>query len=170
MAWELEGATWQVKFSTGSGRIGSRGLVDPGTRRQGTYTTPRGTYSITEGFGLQATETRIPYHRVTAKDWWVGDPDSTSYNSMRTEEGADFPLVEKGDHGSEHLVNYPTQYAEALVINFNRWPAVPWRGSGIFLHVNGAGATAGCVSVPRPVMDQIMHWIDPSKNPKIAIG
>ncbi|MFF5017688.1 hypothetical protein [Streptomyces sp. NPDC001165] len=46
-------------------------------------------------------------------------------------------------------VNYPTQYAKAFVINFNWWPATPGRGAGIFLHVNGNGATAGCVSVPR---------------------
>jgi L,D-peptidoglycan transpeptidase YkuD (ErfK/YbiS/YcfS/YnhG family) len=62
------------------------------------------------------------------------------------------------------------QYAKALVIDFNRWPAAPGRGAGIFLHVNGRGATAGCVSVPRATMDRIMGWIRPGAHPRIAIG
>jgi L,D-peptidoglycan transpeptidase YkuD (ErfK/YbiS/YcfS/YnhG family) len=66
---------------------------------------------------------------------------------------------------------YPiTEYAEVLVVDFNRRPATPGRGAGIFLHVNGAGATAGCVSVPRATMDRIMAWISPSAHPRIAIG
>ncbi|MFE2743341.1 hypothetical protein ACFXKX_03035 [Streptomyces scopuliridis] len=38
------------------------------------------------------------------------------------------------------------------------------------LHVNGEGATAGCVSVPRATMDRIMSWIKPAHHPRIAIG
>jgi L,D-peptidoglycan transpeptidase YkuD (ErfK/YbiS/YcfS/YnhG family) len=112
----------------------------------------------------------MPYHVVDSDDWWVEDPESKYYNSMHGEAGADFPLTESGDRGSEHLVNYPTQYAKALVINFNRWPATPGRGAGIFLHVNGSGATAGCVSVPRATMDRVMSWIKPGAHPRIAIG
>ncbi|MFD6415738.1 L,D-transpeptidase family protein [Streptomyces sp. NPDC060194] len=112
----------------------------------------------------------MPYTRINSSHWWVQDPESAHYNSLRTEADADFPLVESGDRGSEHLINYPTQYAKALVINFNRWPATPGRGAGIFLHVNGNGATAGCVSVPRASMDRIMAWIEPGAHPRIAIG
>ncbi|UGY93263.1 L,D-transpeptidase family protein [Streptomyces gobiensis] len=111
----------------------------------------------------------MPYTVINDSHWWVQDPESKFYNQMHTEEGADFPLTEEGERGSEHLINYPTQYAKALVINFNRWPAVPGRGAGIFLHVNGRGATAGCVSVPRATMDRIMSWIKPGSKPRIAI-
>ncbi len=169
-AWAKGSSGWKAQFSTGSGRVGSNGVTDGATRRQGTYTTPTGTYTITEGFGLEAGGTAMPYHVVTDDDWWVEDPESTFYNSMHGEQGADFPLTESGDRGSEHLVNYPTQYAKALVIDFNRRPATPGRGAGIFLHVNGSGATAGCVSVPRATMDRIMGWITPSGHPRIAIG
>jgi hypothetical protein len=69
---------------------------------------------------------------------------------------------------AERLASYPIQYAYAVVIDFNRpapatvvWaprpgeyvtsrPSVVGRGSAIFLHVDGAGSTAGCVSVTRP--------------------
>ncbi|GGT30653.1 L,D-transpeptidase family protein [Streptomyces chromofuscus] len=161
---------WKAQFSTGAARVGSNGVTDGATRRQGTYTTPTGTYTLTEGFGVEAGGTAMPYHVVTDDDWWVEDPESQFYNSLRCEAGADFPLTASGERGSEHLVNYPTRYAKALVIDFNRRPATPGRGAGIFLHVNGNGATAGCVPVPRATMDRIMGWITPSAHPRIAIA
>ncbi|MFF1397009.1 L,D-transpeptidase family protein [Streptomyces sp. NPDC058287] len=169
-AWAKGAAGWKSVVSTSAGRVGSNGVVPGSTRRQSTYTTPSGTYTLTEGFGVEAGGTDMPYTRVGSTQWWVEDPESKFYNSMHTAAGADFPLTESGDRGSEHLINYPTQYAKALVINFNRWPAVPGRGAGIFLHVNGSGATAGCVSVPRATMDRIMSWVQPGAHPRIAIG
>jgi L,D-peptidoglycan transpeptidase YkuD (ErfK/YbiS/YcfS/YnhG family) len=169
-AWQKGSSGWKSQFSTTAGRVGSNGVTNGSTRRQNTYTTPSGTYTVTEGFGVQAGGTSMPYTVVNSSHWWVEDPESKYYNQMHTASGADFPLTETGDRGSEHLINYPTQYAKALVINFNRWPAVPGRGAGIFLHVNGSGATAGCVSVPRATMDRIMGWIRPSAHPRIAIG
>lgn len=169
-AWAKGSSGWKAQFSTSAARVGSNGITNGATRQQGTYTTPTGTYTITEGFGVESSGTAMPYHVVNSTDWWVEDPESQYYNSMHSSTGADFPLTEAGDRGSEHLINYPTQYAKALVINFNRWPAVAGRGAGIFLHVNGAGATAGCVSVPRATMDQIMGWISPGAHPRIAIG
>ena len=44
------------------------------------------------------------------------------------------------------------------------------RGAGIFLHVNGKGATAGCVSVPRAFMRSMMAGLNPKRRPVIAIG
>ncbi|GGW42948.1 L,D-transpeptidase family protein [Streptomyces xantholiticus] len=169
-AWQKGSSGWKAQFSTTAGRVGSNGVVPGSTRKQSTYTTPSGTYTITEGFGVESSGTAMPYTKVNDSHWWVQDPESKFYNQMHTEEGADFPLTESGDRGSEHLINYPTQYAKALVINFNRWPAVPGRGAGIFLHVNGSGATAGCVSVPRATMERFMGWVQPSAHPRIAIG
>ncbi|THA69406.1 hypothetical protein E6R60_30840 [Streptomyces sp. A0642] len=168
-AWAKGASGWKAAISA-NGRVGSNGVTDGATRRQSTYTTPTGTYTITEGFGVESGGTNMPYTRVNSSHWWVEDPESAYYNSMHSAAGADFPLVETGERGSEHLINYPTQYAKALVVNFNRWPATPGRGAGIFLHVNGSGATAGCVSVPRATMDRIMAWIQPGAHPRIAIG
>lgn len=169
-AWAKGASGWKAQFSSALGRVGSNGVTDGATRRQSTYTTPTGTYTMTEGFGVEAGGTAMPCTVVGSTHWWVQDPESKFYNQMHTEAGADFPLTESGERGSEHLINYPTQYAKALVINFNRWPAVPGRGAGIFLHVNGNGATAGCVSVPRSTMDRIMSWVTPASHPRIAIG
>ena len=58
----------------------------------------------------------------------------------------------------------------ALVVGFNYDRPVRGRGAGIFLHVHGRGATAGCVSVPADAMRRILRWADPGARPHIAIG
>ncbi|MEU3462596.1 L,D-transpeptidase family protein [Streptomyces sp. NPDC006733] len=173
IAWQKTGSIWIKKYVTTAARVGSRGVTNGATRKQGTYTTPTGTYTLTQGFGVAANPgTRMPYHRVTAADWWVEDPSSRYYNRMRTAAQGGFPLTEAGDHGSEHLVNYPVQYRNVLVINFNMAPAVPGRGAGIFLHALGpkAGPTAGCVALPQNVLTDVVRWVDPAQHPVIGIG
>ena len=172
-AWQKSGSTWTVKYTTTAARIGANGITTGSTRKQGTDTTPTGTYTITQGFGVGANPgTKMPYHKVTSTDWWVEDPTSAYYNTMRTSTQGGFHLTEAGDDGSEHLIEYPTQYHNALVVNFNMAPAVKGRGAGIFLHDLGpqAGATAGCVAVPAAVMTEIIKWINPADHPVIAIG
>jgi L,D-peptidoglycan transpeptidase YkuD (ErfK/YbiS/YcfS/YnhG family) len=171
--WARAGLTWHQIAATTAARVGANGITDGATRTQGTDTTPTGTYTITEGFGVGTNPgTAMPYHEVTTHDWWVEDPTSAYYNQMRTDIQGGFHLTESGDDGSEHLINYPTQYNNALVINFNMNPTVVGRGAGIFLHDLGpqAGPTAGCVAVPAAFMTQIMQWINPADHPVIAIG
>lgn len=172
-AWQKSGTTWKKVVSTTAARIGAHGVTDGATRKQGTGTTPTGTYTITQGFGVGADPgTKMPYRQVTQSDWWVEDPTSAYYNQMRSSTLGGFHLTETGDDGSEHLINYPTQYHNALVIDFNTDPAVKGRGAGIFLHDLGpeGSATAGCVAVPAATLTAIMHWIDPAAHPVIAIG
>ncbi|NUK82715.1 hypothetical protein HRW23_36325, partial [Streptomyces lunaelactis] len=73
-AWAKGSSGWKAQFSTSAGRVGSNGVTDGATRQQSTYTTPTGTYTITEGFGHEAGGTAMPYHVVTDDDWWVEDP------------------------------------------------------------------------------------------------
>ena len=73
-------------------------------------------------------------------------------------------------NGSEHLITHTVPYQYAVVINYNMAPAVRYRGAGIFLHVNGAGSTAGCVSVPLATMVAILRWLNPAAHPRIAIA
>ena len=49
-------------------------------------------------------------------------------------------------------------------------PANTSKGGGIFLHVNGSGATAGCVSVSRERMRRILRWLNPAHDPVIVMG
>jgi L,D-peptidoglycan transpeptidase YkuD (ErfK/YbiS/YcfS/YnhG family) len=67
------------------------------------------------------------------------------------------------------LSRYRTQYAHSLVVDYNAKRAKN-RGSAIFMHVNGKGSTAGCVSVTKSQMATTMKWLDPKKNPRIIIA
>ncbi|MEE4543786.1 L,D-transpeptidase family protein [Streptomyces sp. V4-01] len=164
--WEQTGGTWHAVGSAPA-RFGAHGLVDGPTRKQGTSTTPTGLYGLPFAFGNAAAPsgTTLPYRKVTPTAWWCEDVNSTAYNRWVSPLPHDCRASE-----SEQLASYPTQYAHAVVIDYNYATPVKGRGAGIFLHVNGSGATAGCVSVPADAMNRITAWLRPGAHPHIAIG
>ncbi|MEW1646704.1 MULTISPECIES: L,D-transpeptidase family protein [unclassified Streptomyces] len=164
--WDLRDGAW-VRAGSAPARFGAKGLVEGGARRQGSYTTPTGLYDLPFAFGIQPAPdgTRVEYRRVNASSWWCEDAGSRVYNRWSEPLAADCRAGQ-----SERLSSYPTQYARGLVIGFNYARPVKGRGAGIFLHVNGRGATAGCVSVPADAMRTILRWVDPARAPHIAIG
>ncbi|MGW4230257.1 L,D-transpeptidase family protein [Streptomyces sp. NPDC004980] len=164
--WDRRWGRW-VAAGSAPARFGANGLAEGATRTQGTNTTPTGLYDLPYAFGTGAAPagTRYPYRRVNDRSWWCQDNASRTYNRWVE------PLPAHCRAGeAEHLVAYRTQYARALVIGFNYDRPVRGRGAGIFLHVDGKGATAGCVSVPAAVMDRILAWADPARRPHIAVG
>ncbi|MFF4802011.1 L,D-transpeptidase [Streptomyces sp. NPDC001351] len=164
--WDLRGGRW-VQAGSASARFGAKGLVEGASRRQNTNTTPTGLYDLPYAFGIKSAPrgTRYKYRAVRQSSWWCEDIPSTSYNRWTDPRPADCRASE-----SEHLASYGTQYAYAFVIGFNYHQRVRGRGAGIFLHVNGRGATAGCVSVPRSAMQALLRWAVPGKRPHIAVG
>lgn len=164
--WDLRAGTW-TKAGSAPARFGANGLVEGGSRRQGTNTTPTGLYDLPYAFGIKKAPggTKVTYRPVRRNSWWCQDNDSRSYNRWTEPRPADCRAAE-----SEHLITYPQQYAHAYVIGFNYVRPVRKRGAGIFLHVNGRGATAGCVSVSAEAMRAILAWADPGRRPHIAIG
>ncbi|MET9762927.1 L,D-transpeptidase family protein [Streptomyces sp. NPDC006372] len=164
--WDRRGGRW-VKAGSAPARFGAKGLVRGTSREQGTDTTPTGLYGLPYAFGIQAAPrgTAFTYRRVGRDSWWCQDIGSRSYNRWTEPLAADCRAAE-----SEHLIGYGERYAHALVVGFNYERPVRGRGAGIFLHVNGRGATAGCVSVPKDAMRRILAWADPAKHPHIAVG
>ncbi|MGW5271881.1 L,D-transpeptidase family protein [Streptomyces sp. NPDC004044] len=164
--WDLQAGKW-VRAGSAPARFGAKGLTEGDKRVQGTNTTPTGLYDLPYAFGTEPVPagTRYPYRRAGDRSWWCQDNAARAYNRWVEPLPADCGAGE-----AEHLVAYPKQYARALVVGFNYDRPVRGRGAGIFLHVNGSGATAGCVSVPAPSMDRILAWADPARRPHIAIG
>lgn len=164
--WDRRNGRW-VKAGSASARFGAKGLVEGASRKQNTNTTPTGLYDLPFAFGIKGAPsgTTYKYRPVHASSWWCEDNASRSYNRWTEPRPSDCRASE-----SERLGAYPTQYAYALVIGFNYQQPVRGHGAGIFLHVNGRGATAGCVSVPGDAMRAILRWAAPGKKPYIAIG
>lgn len=171
--WTKRVGRWERRFRATDGRIGYHGLVLPRKRVQGSGTTPLGTHRLPWAFGMHPQRDRWDpsYRRVRAGDFWVLDNRSKHYNRYRNRAQGGFRWRLPASHpdGSERLKDYPRQYEWAITTSFNS-RQVRHRGGAIFLHVNGSGATAGCVSAPRWFLRRLMVHLDQDQVPVIAIG
>jgi len=154
---------WVPKFDPVEARIGRSGVS--ADRSEGDGTTPAGTFTLTEAFGNGPDPgSGLPYRPVHDQDYWVGDSSSPYYNTWQSgPPNGRFGYAEK-------LWTMPESYRHVVVIDYNRFPVVPGRGSAIFLHVWNANPTSGCVAIDVDRLVEIMRWLDPAQHPKIAIG
>jgi L,D-peptidoglycan transpeptidase YkuD (ErfK/YbiS/YcfS/YnhG family) len=162
---------WCLVLGPYRARFGYSGLVPGHQRRKNTGTTPAGTYSLPRAFGLNRNPgTALPYVHSDANDYWALDSASPwTFNTYRFNGVHGFRASE-----AEHIAHFTVQYRYAAVIGFNL-PRPGRRanrtiGGAIFLHVNGSGATAGCVSVSQSAMVKILDRLDPDRQPMIVIS
>ena len=165
--WRRSGECWAAAGSPYRARVGWNGLRK--NRREGDGTTPIGMFPI--GRTMYGTEAnpgvRFRYTRIRCGDWWVEDPSHPAYNTFQRVGCNRRPpfKVTTPDMSKDR-----TAYAHLAVVEFNMNPVVPGRGSGIFLHVQKASPTNGCISLPKPHLVQVLRWLDPSAAPRIVIG
>ncbi|OYO24911.1 hypothetical protein CGZ93_00025 [Enemella dayhoffiae] len=87
------------------------------------------------------------------------DSASAYYNTFRNPSQGGFSTVD-----NEPLADSPVEFEYFIPVNFNRAPDFVRRdrGAGIFLHVHGPGATAGCISLTRgeilTVLRNVRTW------------
>jgi L,D-peptidoglycan transpeptidase YkuD (ErfK/YbiS/YcfS/YnhG family) len=181
--YEKRGYAWRIVQGNTRAQLGYGGLVPADNRRQGTGTTPIGTFAITSAFGRAKNPgTTLDYIRVDRNDAWTYNPRVPSTYNI-------FQSVNKSwkSYGNyvEMLWDYGYQYDYVAIMDFNL-PAGPIRtkpngvrvtnqpgdlrrGGGIFLHVDNGKKTAGCIAIDRSVMKEVMSWLDPTKNPVIVV-
>ena len=177
---------WHLRFGPWSARVGWNGMERAAERRQDSGTTPAGTFRMLYGFGSAPDPgSGLTYRRFDNSDWWVYDPrDPRTYNVWQ-------PFRSKQAQWrrgwAEHLADWAGgQYRYGVVLGYNLPSGVHWsprvrqrvasdpadtrRGGGIFLHVKGSGATAGCVSVGRDRMRALLRWLSADARPRIVVG
>jgi L,D-peptidoglycan transpeptidase YkuD (ErfK/YbiS/YcfS/YnhG family) len=171
-AFEQGPGGWSRALEPTTARIGRLGLIPASRRRQGSGTTPAGTFGLTTAFGLAPDPgSRLPYTHVTCEDtWWVGDPTSRHYNTPRSAEQGGFRRIEHGRHASERIAAHPVEYRHAVVIDFNRPNPVHSRGSGIFLRGGVGHATDGGLALEPDELVRLLRWLDPASQPVIVIA
>lgn len=156
--YEKNGKVWTEVFSS-PGRVGANGVAPEADRLQDTYKTPSGIHKIIGAFGKADDPGAVfPYIKVTSEMYWDLNSGSPNYNRLVYSD----PGGER-----EHLIEY-NSYLYALNTDYN-YEQTPGKGGAIFIHCNGAGATAGCVSMPADKMKTLIMSVDPAKNPAAVI-
>lgn len=174
-AWSRTAHGWKRVWGPVPATLGARGLVPAAQRRQGTSTTPAGTFAITSAFGRLADPgTRLPYRRLTSQDAWPYYPaDPTTYNVFQ-DAAHDWSAY---GNQVEHLERKGQQYDYVAVLDYNlptgpitrgadgvrhaADPANTKAGGGIFLHASNGRLTTGCVSIPESDMKRVLAWLRP---------
>ncbi len=167
-AYKKEDEKYTLAFET-DGYIGRSGIHPASEKFEGDGKTPEGVYSIGECFGntLPPCEMKVPYTLIDEDDYWDGDSTSPTYNTHVKGSDMEKEWLEKGEY--EHLIRYTNSYKYAAMINYNVDPAIPGKGSAIFLHIPSPGSTssAGCVVIPEEYMIKALEMM--RENTVIAI-
>lgn len=148
----------QVRKTTGF--IGKNGIATD--KVEGDYCTPAGLYKLGFGFGTESVDTQIEYRIINDNCYWVDDSDSEYYNQWVESQNITWK-------SAEHLADYPESYHYGIVINYNMNPAIPNKGSAIFLHCSTGSYTAGCVAIPEETMSFVLKWLKQGSESYILI-
>jgi L,D-peptidoglycan transpeptidase YkuD (ErfK/YbiS/YcfS/YnhG family) len=148
-------------------RVGYKGLS--AHHREGDGTTPLGTFAIGPTvYGLDPNPgVQLGYHRLRCGDWWDEDPASVTYNTFQHVTCGTRPPF---GGTSEALWRATVAYREFAFVEYNAAPAIPGRGSAIFLHDDRGHATNGCVSLPRLELIRILRRLRPGATIQISIA
>ena len=150
-------------------RIGAMGM---GLASEYVSRTPRGVYSLGQGFGVQPDPgAGVPYLHVDRNDVWTGSLGTVINQHQRCAPGT----CPASYGAAERLSNYPQQYAYGAVIGYNMAPtygtgAVYGKGSAFFLHVMNQYATGGCVALPQWQVIWVLKWMQAAEHPIISLG
>jgi L,D-peptidoglycan transpeptidase YkuD (ErfK/YbiS/YcfS/YnhG family) len=142
--------TWPVAL--GRGGI----LTD---KREGDGATPRGRFRLVRLWWNPERgprpATRLPVRRIAADDAWCEDPADRRYNRpIKVAAGATGDRLRRTDH----------LYDLIIEIDHNARPRIARRGSAVFVHLArpGLAPTAGCVSMPKCRMHQLLGRVGPA--------
>jgi L,D-peptidoglycan transpeptidase YkuD (ErfK/YbiS/YcfS/YnhG family) len=176
------GGAWQAVRGRGRGAttivVGKSGTAwDPAivapvpgpVKAEGDGRSPAGVFALGTAFGFaKAADARwlkLPYTEVTSTLECVDDPASADYNRL-----VDRASVTPDWASSEKMREISPQYHWGVVVEYNTQPAIPRRGSCVFLHIGGDGGngTAGCTAMAEPALKTVMQWLDPAKSPVLV--
>jgi L,D-peptidoglycan transpeptidase YkuD (ErfK/YbiS/YcfS/YnhG family) len=163
--WRRGGECWSQAAGPWPARLGRNGVS--AHHREGDGTTPVGTFAfgpVVYGTGADPS-VRLAYHRLACGDWWDEDPRSPTYNTFQHVACGSVPRFRGA---SEPLWLQTRAYRWFAVIDYNADPAVPGRGSAIFVHVDTGRPTNGCVSLAAARLVDLLRWLRPGA--RIAIG
>ncbi len=136
--------------------LGHAGIL--ANKREGDGGTPRGTFRPRQLWWRADRHRRpctfLPVRPIGSEDAWCEDPDHRHYNR---------PLRLKAGSGGDRLKRDDHLYDFIVEIDHNTRPRIAGRGSAVFLHLarDNFGPTAGCVSMTKSAMLQLLRRLSP---------
>jgi len=105
--------------------------------------------------------TKLPVRVLAREDGWCDDPADAAYNR---------PVALPYWARAEKLWREDGLYDLVVVLGYNDDPAVPGKGSAIFLHIakDGYGPTEGCVALSRADLLAVLKAADVGS--RVVIG
>ena len=143
--------------------LGRGGII--ANKREGDGGTPKGTFLPRQLWWRAARaprpQTFLPVRAIRPEDAWCEDPASRRYNR---------PIKLGRQSGGDRLTRDDHLYDFIIEIDHNTQPTIAGRGSAVFLHLArpNFSPTAGCVSMTRPAMLQLLRRM--GTETKIIIG
>jgi L,D-peptidoglycan transpeptidase YkuD (ErfK/YbiS/YcfS/YnhG family) len=122
--------------------IGRGGISE--NKKEGDGTTPAGCFPIRKVFyradRVDPPKTSLEIEALKKSDGWCDGVDDPNYNMLVT---LPYPA------SSENLWRDDHVYDVIVVLGYNDEPAIPGKGSAIFMHVarEGYTPTAGCIAL-----------------------
>lgn len=134
---------WMNNYSI-PGRVGRNGI---NKLAEGDGKTPTGIFSLHTPFGIKSNPgCPLGYTQVNNNHYWGGG-NPEYYNKL-----VDASTISNyNPAGSEHIIDYGDVYNYCIAVGYNMEQIVG-KGSAIFLHCSGKGATGGCISIPEDKM------------------
>ena len=134
---------------------------DEPQKREGDGRAPSGIFSLGNAFGYAKTSTsKLPYMYADKELVCVDDVGHKDYNKVLHVRNKNSLKSYENMHRKDNL------YEIGVIVKHNE-KNIPSHGSCIFLHVerNATAPTAGCTSMPKEKLSQLIHWLDATKSP-----
>lgn len=159
---------WKEVFSPFMVNLGAHGIISMEQKEEGDLSTPSGYYPIPFVFGKKNNiDTEMKFVEFGENHVWVCNPESDKYNTLLVDSTGEY----KKDKKNEVLSKLEELNEYGIVIDYNTHPVKRGKGSAIFMHVERFPdhRTAGCISMPRENIINIIKWLNPNKCPYVYI-
>ncbi|HAU28686.1 MAG TPA: hypothetical protein DCW68_01050 [Rhodospirillaceae bacterium] len=133
-------------------------------KKEGDGATPAGHFPLLRVLyrpdRIPAPKTGLPVFPIGPDDGWCDDPAHGAYNQ---------PVSLPFPASHEQLWREDPVYDVIVVLDCNMNPAIPGKGSAIFLHVarEGLAPTAGCVALALPDLLALLETCAPGDQMEI---
>jgi len=169
----MEGVVGRKGLAWGNGLYDIPDLREPSDgprKKEGDGKAPAGAFLLGSVFGSAPPEQmgalKMPYLYASESTICIDDSKSQYYNHIM-----DQTLVEKPDWRSfEHMRRSDELYRLGVIVEYNRKPNDPGKGSCVFIHIerNPTTGTAGCTAFAKPNVEILVQWLDEKKTPVLV--